>query len=51
MQALLAKQVAWNGGVQTVREVQVLSSELTREGPIYTVLSREKLLGEVDAVE
>ena len=51
MQALLAKQSRWHGGVQTVREVQVLSSELTRDGPVYTVLSREKLLGEVDGVE
>ena len=51
MQALLAKQAKWHGGLQTVREVQVLSSELTRNGPIYTVLSREKLLGEADEVE
>ena len=51
MQALFAKQSKWHGGVQTVREVQVLSSELAREGPVYTVLSREKLLGEVDEVE
>jgi len=51
MQAMLTKQAAWSGGVQTVREVQVLSSDLTREGPIYTVLSREKLLGDPDAVE
>ncbi len=41
--AALAKHAGWQGGQQPVREVQVLSSELTREGPIYTVLSRAKL--------
>jgi len=51
LQSLLVKQAKWHGGLQTVREVQVLSSELAREGPIYTVLSREKLLGDLDGVE
>jgi 2'-5' RNA ligase len=33
----------WQGGELDVREVQVLSSELTVDGPVYTVLSRAKL--------
>ena len=41
--AALAKQAAWRGGDIEVREVQVLSSELTPKGPVYTVLSRGKL--------
>jgi 2'-5' RNA ligase len=39
----LAGQAGWQGGETTVREVLVLSSELTPDGPIYTVLSRAKL--------
>jgi 2'-5' RNA ligase len=39
----LTKQAAWQGGEMDVGEVQVLSSELTPSGPIYTVLSRAKL--------
>ncbi len=39
----LAKQAKWRGGETMVREVQVLSSELTSRGPIHTVLSRAKL--------
>ncbi len=39
----LAKQAKWKGGTVPVREVLVLSSELTPKGPIYTVLSRAKL--------
>ena len=41
--AALAKQAKWHGGETEVREVRVLSSELTRQGPVYTVLSRAKL--------
>jgi 2'-5' RNA ligase len=41
--AALAKRAGWNGGALTVREVQVMSSELTPQGPQYTVLSRAKL--------
>jgi 2'-5' RNA ligase len=41
----LARQTGWQGGVVAVREVLVLSSELTPQGPIYTVLSRTKLEG------
>ena len=33
----------WQGGQTQVREVLVLSSELRREGPEYTVLGRAKL--------
>jgi 2'-5' RNA ligase len=39
----LARQANWRGGETDVREVRVLSSELTPQGPIYTVLSRAKL--------
>jgi 2'-5' RNA ligase len=41
----------WHGGLQIVPGVQILSSELTREGPMYTILSRAKLLGEGEEVE
>jgi 2'-5' RNA ligase len=39
----LARQAAWKGGEIDVREVLVLSSDLTPKGPIYAVLSRCKL--------
>lgn len=39
----LARQAQWRGGETAVREVCVFSSELTPQGPIYTVLSRAKL--------
>jgi 2'-5' RNA ligase len=39
----LARQAKWHGGETNVREIHVLSSELTPQGPIYTVLSRAKL--------
>mgnify|MGYP000172402557 CR=1 FL=1 len=38
--------VDWKGGQQIVSEIHVMSSELTREGPLYTVVSRERLRGE-----
>jgi RNA 2',3'-cyclic 3'-phosphodiesterase len=41
--AALAKQAGWQGGQESVRELLVLSSELTSQGPSYTVLSRAKL--------
>jgi 2'-5' RNA ligase len=41
--AALARHAKWQGGEARVREVLVLSSELTREGPIYMVLGRGKL--------
>jgi 2'-5' RNA ligase len=43
--AALAKQARWQAGQAPVREILILSSELTRDGPMYTVLSRAKLLG------
>lgn len=39
----LARLADWHGGDTTVREVLVMSSELTHDGPVYTVLSRGKL--------
>ncbi len=41
----LARKADWQAGVTEVREVRVLSSELTPQGPVYTVLSRAKLGG------
>jgi 2'-5' RNA ligase len=41
--AALAKQSSWKGGDTMVREVHVMSSKLSSEGPVYTVLSRAKL--------
>jgi 2'-5' RNA ligase len=41
--AELAKRASWKAGETQVREVLVLSSELTPKGPIYTVLGRGKL--------
>jgi len=45
LSAALVKRAEWQGGEMTVREVHVLSSELTSKGPIYTTLSRAKLAG------
>jgi 2'-5' RNA ligase len=39
----LAKQASWHGGQSDVREILVLSSELTPQGPVYTIMSRAKL--------
>lgn len=41
--AALVRQAAWKGGDTTVREVHVMSSKLSPNGPEYTVLSRAKL--------
>ena len=41
--AALGKHAGWQGGEITVREILVMSSELTPQGPIYTVLSRASL--------
>src|SRR5262249_59908060 len=41
--AALAKQSGWKGGETMVREVHVMSSKLSSEVPVYTVLSRAKL--------
>jgi 2'-5' RNA ligase len=40
----ISRQSGWQGGEIDVREVHVLSSELRPGGPVYTVLSRAKLL-------
>jgi 2'-5' RNA ligase len=40
---LLSKHESWTGGETTIREILVMASELTRQGPTYTVLSRAKL--------
>jgi len=39
----LANHAGWQGGQIAVSEIHVMSSELTPQGPIYTVLSRAKL--------
>lgn len=41
--AALAKHAGWSAGEATVREVLVMSSELTPKGPVYTVLGRGEL--------
>jgi 2'-5' RNA ligase len=41
--AALARQARWRGGQTEVRELRVLNSELTPQGPVYTVLSRARL--------
>jgi 2'-5' RNA ligase len=40
---VLAKQASWVGGTVQVREIHVMSSELTSQGPVYSVLSRARL--------
>jgi 2'-5' RNA ligase len=45
----LAGQACWRGGQVPVREVLVMSSELTPQGPVYTVLSRARLQGAAGA--
>jgi RNA 2',3'-cyclic 3'-phosphodiesterase len=41
--ATLQRYADWQAGETEVREVLVLSSHLTPQGPVYTVLSRAKL--------
>jgi 2'-5' RNA ligase len=41
----LAKRQEWDGGQTTVDEVLVYSSELERDGPVYTVIGRGELKG------
>jgi 2'-5' RNA ligase len=43
LSAALAKHAGWKGGEVTVQELRVMSSELTPQGPVYTVLSRAPL--------
>jgi 2'-5' RNA ligase len=40
---VLTKHKVWSAGEVLVREVQVMRSELTSDGPTYTVLGRAKL--------
>jgi 2'-5' RNA ligase len=40
---LLGKHKDWNAGELTVSQVHVMTSELTSNGPIYTVMGRAKL--------
>lgn len=46
--AELARQQSWKAGDTTIQEVHVMSSQLTPQGPIYTILSRAKLTGRPD---
>jgi 2'-5' RNA ligase len=39
----LAQHAGWKGGEFQVRELRVMGSKLTPQGPEYTVLSRAKL--------
>ena len=41
--AALTQQLTWKAGAVNVRELHVMGSELTSNGPRYTVLSRAKL--------
>ena len=41
--AALQQHADWHGGEQIVSEIHVMGSELTRDGPRYTVLGRAKL--------
>jgi 2'-5' RNA ligase len=43
--AELPKRLAWNGGSATVDELLVYSSEMDRDGPVYTVIGRAPLAG------
>jgi 2'-5' RNA ligase len=43
MAAALRENAAWKGGDMTVGEIHIMGSELTRDGPVYTVLGRAKL--------
>jgi 2'-5' RNA ligase len=43
--AAITRRADWQGGRVAVREVLVMSSELGRDGPTYTVLGRGKLGG------
>jgi len=41
----LQKRLAWDGGRVPVDEVLVFSSQLDRDGPVYTVIGRAPLTG------
>ncbi|HEV3142435.1 MAG TPA: RNA 2',3'-cyclic phosphodiesterase [Gemmataceae bacterium] len=40
----LSQQADWFAGQMTVTEIHVMSSELTKDGPAYTVMSRARLV-------
>jgi 2'-5' RNA ligase len=43
--AELPRRLAWDGGSTVVEEVLVFSSEMDRDGPVYTVIGRAPLTG------
>jgi len=43
LEKALAKHQAWHAGETTISEIHVMASELTPNGPTYTVLSRAAL--------
>ena len=45
MAAEIPKRLAWEGGRFAVEEVLVFSSELDRDGPVYSVIGRAALSG------
>ncbi len=45
MSSEIPKRMAWEGGRTTVTEVLIFGSELTRDGPVYTVIGRAPLSG------
>jgi 2'-5' RNA ligase len=47
--AELPKRAGWDGGRTNVDEVLVFGSELTRDGPVYTVIGRAPLAGKPGA--
>lgn len=49
--SLLAKHAEWEGGEVMVDEVLIMSSELQRQGPMYTVMGRFPLMGRVQREE
>jgi RNA 2',3'-cyclic 3'-phosphodiesterase len=43
LSAALQQHAGWQAGEMHVNEIHVMGSELTRDGPVYTVLGRGKL--------
>jgi 2'-5' RNA ligase len=44
---ILAQHADWQGGATSIDEILVMSSELRRDGPLYSVMGRGQLLGAV----
>ena len=42
---IITKHADWQGGDTTVDEVLVMSSELNRGGPVYSIMARAPLAG------